>query len=109
LSIAGELILKAGVWLEPGITPCVNLEKTMTDHTLMNLTRRMEGETTTCDQCGKSYAHLLRYLDRPIEAPDNVIMPLFVGIRDTGIGEDMVQAFCSWECAADWFGVRAGR
>jgi len=71
-------------------------EKAMSDNTLMNLTRRMRGETTTtCDQCGKSYV-----------GPNDT--PLFVGLRDTGIGEDMLQAFCSWECAASWFVTRAG-
>ena len=71
-------------------------EEAMSDNTLMNLTRRMRGETTTtCDQCGKSYV-----------GPNGT--PLFVGLRDTGIGEDMLQAFCSWECAASWFVTRAG-
>jgi hypothetical protein len=66
------------------------------DNTLMNLIRRMGGETTTtCDRCGKSYV-----------GPNDT--PLFVGLRDTGIGEDMLQAFCSWECAASWFVARAG-
>jgi hypothetical protein len=77
----------------------------MGDNTLMNLIRRMQGETTTtCDQCGKSYV-----------GPNDT--PLFVGLRDTGIGEDMLQAFCSWECAAvgslhgpaaSWFATRPG-
>jgi hypothetical protein len=70
--------------------------KAMSDNTLMNLIRRMRGETTTtCDQCGKSYV-----------GPNDT--PLFVKLRDTGIGEDMLQAFCSWECAASWFVTRAG-
>jgi DNA modification methylase len=68
----------------------------MTDATLYNLIRRIQGgTTTTCDQCGKSY----------VGRNDT---PLFMGLRDTGIGEDMVQGFCSWECAASWFAARAG-
>ena len=77
-------------------------EEAMSDNTLMNLTRRMRGETTTtCDQCGKSYV-----------GPNGT--PLFVGLRDTGIGEDMLQAFCSGSArpvgslhgpAASWFAI----
>jgi hypothetical protein len=84
-----------GVLIGPGSAPN-SKEANMTDNTLANLFRRqMMGETTTtCDQCGKPYT-----------GPNDT--PLFVGLRDTGIGEDMLQAF-SWECAAAWFVTRAG-
>jgi hypothetical protein len=68
----------------------------VSDNTLNNLTQHMRGQTTTtCDLCGKSYV-----------GPNDT--PLFIGLRDTGIGEDMLQAFCSWGCAAKWFVIRAG-
>jgi hypothetical protein len=44
----------------------------MTDATLYNLIRRIQGGTnTTCDQCGNGRTDT----------------PLFMGLRDTGIGE----------------------
>ena len=68
------------------------------EHTLANLTRRMQGlPVTTCDECGRS-----------LVGPDAPDSPLVLTMFDGGIREDMEQSFCSWECAASWFATRAG-
>jgi hypothetical protein len=73
------------------------------EHTLINLVRRMQGQpVATCDQCGI-----------PLVGPAppwslSDPSPLFIAMFDSGIQEEMQQSFCSWECAATWFTIRAG-